>query len=293
VAVTVAHRGLSSSCLLKLCGWLWRRLTFPNKDNEMEWLPSQWPGTMIPPSGGFCKEGTFKVSNGGCYNDTHHQCGFGDASGNFRTNNSWLNAATVCNSNGWSYAGAEDGMGAEVMCSDRPPACPRVDDSFCAKGCPNNTASGLNQTCGDAWMLRLVNYTCQHEVTAFCDKVCDGLQCTPALNTSYSVRSMGCYNDTGSGPNFDGACGFSHATPSGNRYNNSWQFAAQVCNQAGYSIAAVVDGLGAEIFCSNEPPTVGRDGCTVIEESPACNMSRTHDNPARPWVDFPCNACNR
>ena len=77
------------------------------------------------------------------------------------------------------------------MCSAKPPACPRVDDKYCHKGCPNNTKSGLNETCGDDWMLRLVNYTCEHEVGTFCDKVCSGTRCEPALNTSYSVRNMG------------------------------------------------------------------------------------------------------
>eukprot|EP01043_Picozoa_sp_COSAG02_P028439 COSAG02_NODE_1723_length_11188_cov_3.341510_2_plen_366_part_00 len=244
---------------------------------------------MVSP-GGFCKAGSYRVSNGGCYNDTNHQCGFTEGFPEaFTLNNSWLNAATVCNSNGWNFAGAEDGVGAEVLCSDEPPSCPQVDDSHCNRGCPNNTHSGLNETCGSDWMLRLVNYTCEHEVKSFCDTVCDGLQCEPDLNSSYSVQSMGCFNDTGAGPNFDGACGFVHGGT--NRHNNSWEFAAQACNQAGYSIAAVVDGLGAEIFCSNNPPTVGRNGCERIEESESCNMTRTHD-PAKPWVDYPCNACN-
>ena len=99
---------------------------------------------------------------------------------------------------------------------------------------------------------------CEHEVNAFCDTVCEGLQCTPELNTTYQVRNMGCFNDTGSGPDFDGACGFVSVGSGcegdkpckGNRYNNSWEFAAQTCNRAGFSIAAVVDGLGAEIFCT-------------------------------------------
>ena len=99
---------------------------------------------------------------------------------------------------------------------------------------------------------------CEHEVNAFCDTVCEGLQCTPELNTTYQVRNMGCFNDTGSGPDFDGACGFVSVGSGcegdkpckGNRFNNSWEFAAQTCNRAGFSIAAVVDGLGAEIFCT-------------------------------------------
>ena len=267
-------------------------LTFPNEDNEMQFTPSQWPGTKIPPTGGFCRAGSYKVANGGCYNDTNHQCGFSEGFPEaFETNNSWLNAATVCNSNGWNFAGAEDGRGAEVLCSDKPPTCPQVDDSHCNRACPNNTHSGLNETCGSDWMLRLVNYTCEHEVASFCEPVCDGLQCQPELNTTYSVESMGCFNDTGSGgPNFDGACGFIEV--GGNRNNNSWEFAAQACNQAGYSIAAVVDGLGAQILCSNSPPTVGRNGCQRIDESASCNMTHTHD-PAKPWVDYPCNACNQ
>eukprot|EP01052_Picozoa_sp_SAG31_P008454 SAG31_NODE_427_length_15813_cov_13.679649_16_plen_526_part_00 len=245
-------------------------LTFPTKDNEMEFTPSQWPGTQIPPSGGFCQTGSYKVSNGGCFNDTNHQCGFQEGfAENFRSNNSWLNAATVCNSNGWTYAGAEDGQGAEVLCSDKPPTCPRVDDSHCSRSCPNNTKSGKNETCGSDWMLRLVNYTCEHEVGSFCEKVCDGLQCRPELNTSYSVTNMGCFNDTGSGPNFDGACGFVQVGQ-GNRINNSWEFAAQTCNQAGYSIAAVVDGLGAQILCSNSPPTVGRNGAHAFNRTRRC-----------------------
>ena len=72
-------------------------LTLPNKDNEMDFTQSQWPGTNIPPRGGYCKPGSYKVTDGGCYNDTNHQCGFGDVGQGSRTNNSWLNAATVCN----------------------------------------------------------------------------------------------------------------------------------------------------------------------------------------------------
>ena len=266
-------------------------VTFPNKDNETAFTPSQWPGVPIPPSGGYCKPHTYKVSNGGCFNDTGHQCGFSTVSAS-RTENSWTNAASVCNANGFNYAGAEDGLGAEVMCSMKPPSCPRVDDSYCAVKCPNNTNSGRNETCGDSWMLRLVDFTCEHEVHSFCKKVCQGTTCTPELNTSYLVTSMGCFNDTGpAGPNFDGACGFQRVG-AGNRANNSWQFAAQTCNQAGFAVAAVVDGLGAEIFCSNSAPTVGRNGCMRIRESEACNMTRTHD-PATPWVDYPCNACNQ
>jgi hypothetical protein len=72
-------------------------------------------------------------------------------------------------------SGAEDGLGAEVLCSPKPPDCPQLDGTardpatghllHCAAGCPNNTNSGLNETCGNGWELRLVNYTCEHEVS--------------------------------------------------------------------------------------------------------------------------------
>ena len=59
-------------------------------------------------------------------------------------------------------------MGAEVLCSAKPPDCPRLDGTarganggllHCGAGCPNNTVSGKNETCGGSWELRLVNYT--------------------------------------------------------------------------------------------------------------------------------------
>ena len=50
----------------------------------MDFTQSQWPGTNIPPSGGYCKPGTYKVTDRGCYNDTNHQCGFGNV-GKVRT----------------------------------------------------------------------------------------------------------------------------------------------------------------------------------------------------------------
>ena len=79
------------------------------------------------------------------------------------------------------------------------------------------------------WCVAIDLHACYLQVSAFCDKVCDGLQCTPKLNSTYTVQSMGCFNDTGSGPDFDGACGFvsvgsgcSGDKPcKGNRYNNS------------------------------------------------------------------------
>ena len=89
-------------------------LTLPNADNEMEFTKAQWPGDAIPPSGGYCKPDTYKVQNGGCFNDTKHQCGFAGSSKGYPTTNSWENAAKVCNENGFLYAGAEDGQGAEV-----------------------------------------------------------------------------------------------------------------------------------------------------------------------------------
>lgn len=53
------------------------------------------------------------VQSLGCYNDTAHQCGYKMVESS-RTANDWDFAARGCAAAGMSYAGAEDGLGAEV-----------------------------------------------------------------------------------------------------------------------------------------------------------------------------------
>ena len=132
-------------------------------------LAIQMAAEVLPPAGGWCKPGTYVVSDGGCYNGTV------GAYPGFTTVkhpgelNSWAVAAETCNSHGYGYAGATDGEGKEIMCSSSPPTFPRVVEGAdskladtCRKPCPGNTS----ETCGNDWMLRLVNYTCERVETA-------------------------------------------------------------------------------------------------------------------------------
>ena len=75
----------------------------------------------------------------------------------------------------------------------------------------------------------------------------------------YSTSAASTTSAVGSGCEGDKPC-------KGNRYNNSWEFAAQTCNRAGFSIAAVVDGLGAEIFCTLHDGSL--DSLAVLDPQP-------------------------
>lgn len=104
------------------------------------------------------------VRSSGCYNDTAHGCGFKQVTQS-RTLNSWAFAANACAAAGKMFAGAEDGLGAEVWCGDGPPNCPKVADSNCGAGCPGSAPcpscpSDRNETCGGGYMLQGVEYDC-------------------------------------------------------------------------------------------------------------------------------------
>ena len=85
-----------------------------------------------------------------------------------RRPNSWTVAAEVGNSHAYGCAGATDGEGKEVLCSSSAPTFPLGEESpssaladTCRKPCPGNTS----EACGNDWMLRLVDYTCERADT--------------------------------------------------------------------------------------------------------------------------------
>ena len=93
----------------------------------------------------------------GCYNDTGHQCGY-EMLQSLPKTNSHRNAATECAGAGYSYGGAEDGLGAEVWCGHGPPNCPKIADSNCGSGCPGNSS----EKCGGSWALTALGIRCTH-----------------------------------------------------------------------------------------------------------------------------------
>ena len=91
----------------------------------------------------------------GCFNDTAHQCGY-KAGPSLPKTNSHEAAAKACIGAGFSYGGAEDGLGAEVWCGHGVPSCPKLPESACAAGCPGNRS----EHCGGGWALTALSFSC-------------------------------------------------------------------------------------------------------------------------------------
>ena len=95
------------------------------------------------------------VGAAGCYDDKGHGCGFTAGSVSTRRND-WTVAALDCHKRGYTIAGAEAGNGAEAWCSNAlPTACSALDATACSHPCPGNSS----ESCGDAWVLQVLNYS--------------------------------------------------------------------------------------------------------------------------------------
>lgn len=152
-------------------------VTMPNRENETDWVGAEWPGTVIPPSQGFCEPGTYSVHDLGCANASDARWIPSDNGGN-KLNMTWTYAAEVCNAAGYSVAAVNGGDGAGIHCSNqKPPEAVLLPEG--AEGynkpygynlCNKTVCSGnRSQSCGgDGWEYnasvvrptRVIGYSC-------------------------------------------------------------------------------------------------------------------------------------
>jgi hypothetical protein len=130
-----------------------------------------------------CDLGTITPAVVGCFNDTAHDCGYTMlAVADSGKVNSHLVATKACAGAGYSYGGAEDGLGAEIWCGHGAPNCPTLPSTACNAGCPGNHS----ETCGGGWALEAFSFTCTH--------------LPPPTETSVAVRWSPWAGNKASGP---------------------------------------------------------------------------------------------